>query len=121
MRDIHFSYDEEGDVLYIAFHKGRKATSVSLNDNIVLRFDPETQKAVGLTLLDFSRLMEAPDPSPLWRLAELPATLRDMVWTVLTQPPISLYLCVATSPTEAHPAATLAQELSLADLLMVAA
>jgi len=120
MRDIHFSYDEEGDVLYIAFHKGRKATSVSLNDNMVLRFDPETQEAVGLTLLDFSRLVEASGPLPLWRLAELPATLRDMVWTVLTRPPISLYLCVTTPPTEAHPAAILAQQFSLADLLMAA-
>jgi uncharacterized protein YuzE len=120
MRDIHFSYDREGDVLYIAFHKGRKATSVSLNDNMVLRFDPGTQEAVGLTLLDFSRLVETSDPLALWRLAELPATLRDMVWAVLTQPPISLYLCVTTSPTEAHPAAILAQQLSLADLLMAA-
>lgn len=120
MRDLHFSYDEEGDLLYIAFHKGRKATSVSLNDNMVLRFDPETQEAVGLTLLDFSRLVEASAPLPLWRLAELPATLRDMVRTVLTQPPISLCLGVTTSPTEAHPAAILAQQLSLADLLMAA-
>jgi uncharacterized protein YuzE len=120
MRDIHFSYDEEGDVLYIAFHKGRKATSVSLNDSMVLRFDPETQEAVGLTLLDFSRLVEASGPLPLWRLAELPAALRDMVWTVLTRQPISLYLGVTTSPTEAHPVAILAQQLSLADLLMAA-
>ena len=120
MRDIHFSYDEEGDVLYIAFHKGRKASSVSLNDNMILRFDPETQEAVGLTLLDFSRLVEASGPLPLWRLIELPATLRDMVWTVLTQSPISLYLDVTTSPTEAHPTATLAQQLSLADLLIAA-
>jgi len=120
MRDIHFSYDEEGDVLYIAFRKGHKATSVSLNDNMVLRFDPETQKAVGLTLLDFSRLVEAPDPLALWRLAELPDTLRDMVWTVLTQPPISLYLYVTTPPTDAHPAAILAQQLSLAELMVAA-
>jgi len=120
MRDIHFSYDEEGDVLYIAFHKGHKATSVSLNDNMVLRFDPETQEAVGLTLLDFSRLVEAPDPLALWRLAELPDTLQDMIWTVLARPPINLYLYVTTSLTEAHPTATLAQQLSLADLLMAA-
>ena len=76
MRDIHFSYDEEGDVLYIAFHKGRKASSVSLNDSMILRFDPETQEAIGLTLLDFSRLVEASGPLPLWRVSELPATPR---------------------------------------------
>jgi len=118
MRDLHFSYDQEGDVLYIAFDKGRKGSSVSLNDNVILRFDAETQEAVGLTLLDFSRLARLDEPLPLVRLSELPPALRDMVWIILNRPPVNLYLRV----THQVPASVVSipRQVSLAELLMAA-
>ena len=120
MTDLHFSYDQEADVLYIAFDKGHKASSVSLNDNLVLRFDAQTGEAVGLTVLDFSRLMRGAEPLSLSRLDEFPPGLQSLVWKVLTHPPVSYYLRV-TSPVEGqHPAADLAHEFSLADLLLAA-
>ena len=120
MRDLHFSYDQEADVLYIAFDKGRKASSVSLNDNLVLRFDAQTGEAVGLTVLDFSRLMRQPGTLSLSRLDDFPPELQSLVWQVLTRPPVSHYLRV-TSPVEGQrPTADLAREFSLADLLLAA-
>jgi uncharacterized protein YuzE len=44
-----YFYDEEGDILYISFHPGEKGTGVELNSNILLRFDKDKEKALGLT------------------------------------------------------------------------
>ncbi len=125
-KDLHFSYDQQADVLYIAFDKGRKASSVSLNDNLLLRFDAQTGEAIGLTILDFSRLMREPETLSLSRLDEFPAELQKLVWKALTHPPISHYLHII-SPKDQRPTADLprgrlhlAREFSLADLLLSA-
>jgi uncharacterized protein YuzE len=120
MRDLYFSYDAEGDVLYIAFDKGRKASSVSLNDHIILRFDAQTDKAVGLTLLDFSRLASGEQVLPLSRLDEFPADLRAKVWAILRSPPVSRYLQIVSPADMRTPAASLVRQFSLAELLLVA-
>lgn len=93
--------DEEGDILYISFIKGRKATGVTINENILLRFDPQTKEAVGLTLIDFSTMLPTDgNPTPtlsLKRLNELPDKLRAIVWDIITRPPVSIYLALSTS------------------------
>ncbi len=113
-------------MLYIAFDKGRKASSVSLNDNLLLRFDVQTGEAVSLTILDFSRLMREPGTLSLSRLDEFPSELQRLVWKILTCPPISHYLRVTFIESQ-RPAADLprgrlclAREFSLADLLLSA-
>ncbi|HHH42029.1 MAG TPA: DUF2283 domain-containing protein, partial [Chloroflexi bacterium] len=113
MRELHLSYDAEGDVLYISFAKGQKGSSVSLNDNIVLRFDAPTGEAVGLTLLDFSNLVHHPRPLPLSRLDDFPPELRQIVWRILTRPPVSLYLKIAPLPGQAEPVTTLRGDVTL--------
>jgi uncharacterized protein YuzE len=127
MKDLHFSYDQQADVLYIAFDKGRKASSVSLNDNLLLRFDAQTGEAVGLTVLDFSRLMREPGTLSLSRLDEFPAELQKLVWKILKSPPVNHYLRVISPTEDQRPAADLprgrllmAREFSLADLLLPA-
>jgi hypothetical protein len=120
MRDLHFSYDAEGDVLYIAFDKGRKASSVSLNDHIILRFDAQTDEAVGLTLLDFSRLVSTDQVLSLSRLGEFPAELRTKVLTILSTPPVSRYLHMLSPADTRTPTASLVRQFSLAELLLVA-
>ncbi|MCB9107604.1 MAG: DUF2283 domain-containing protein [Anaerolineales bacterium] len=60
-----YSYDKEADVLYISFFPGEKATSaVELNDNILLRFNRAEQRAIGLTLMDFSVLIQLTNLGP---------------------------------------------------------
>jgi uncharacterized protein YuzE len=95
MQDIHIGYDEEGDILYIAFRTNRQASTLSLHDNILLRYDPQTAEAVGLTIIGFSELLnlERQGQQLLLRdLTELPRDLAQLIRKLLNQPPVSFYL-----------------------------
>ncbi len=120
MRDLHLGYDEEGDILYLAFSPNRQASTLSLNDNLILRYDPQTHQAIGLTVIGFSDLLalEREGKSlPLRDLTALPDELGPRIKALITQPPLSLYL----QPTEdlTHLTTRLAYQFSLADLLLV--
>lgn len=89
-----FSYDDDADILYISFAPGEKATAaVELNDNILLRFNRDEQRAIGLTLMDFSVLVQpgalGTRHFPLNRLAELEPDWQEAVLALLMQPPVS--------------------------------
>jgi uncharacterized protein YuzE len=106
-----FSYDKEADVLYVTFAPGEKATAaVELNDNILLRFNRTERLAVGLTLMDFSVLVQltelGPRSFPLTGLKDIEPEWQDLVIEILRQPPVSQILRVSTytpSPSEAVP------------------
>ena len=90
-----FSYDEDADILYISFAPGEKATAaaVELNDNILLRFNRDSPRAIGLTLMDFSVLVQPGTLGarhfPLSGLAELEPDWQEVVLAMLMQPPVS--------------------------------
>lgn len=89
-----FSYDDDADILYISFAPGEKATAaVELNDNILLRFNRDEQRAIGLTLMDFSVLVQpgalGTRHFPLSGLAELEPDWQEIVLALLMQPPVS--------------------------------
>jgi uncharacterized protein YuzE len=95
-----YTYDKETDVLYISFSPGEKATSaVELNDNILLRFNRAEQRAIGLTLMDFSVLVQltnlGPRSFPLSGLQELEPEWQEMVIDIITSPPVSQILKVS--------------------------
>ena len=95
-----FSYDKEADVLYISFSPGEKATTaVELNDNILLRFNREEKRAIGLTLMDFSVLVQltelGPRNFPLSGLRELEPDWQELVMEIITQPPVNQILKVS--------------------------
>ena len=95
-----FSYDKEADVLYISFSPGEKATtSVELNDNILLRFNRADKRAIGLTLMDFSVLVQitelGPRSFPLTGLNELEPDWQETVIEIITKPPVSQILKVS--------------------------
>ncbi|MCB0175816.1 MAG: DUF2283 domain-containing protein [Anaerolineae bacterium] len=108
-----YSYDKEADVLYISFSSGEKATSaVELNDNILLRFSRAEQRAIGLTLMDFSVLIQltnlGPRSFPLNGLQELEPDWQEMVINIITKPPVNQILKVSVytpSLTESVPIA----------------
>jgi uncharacterized protein YuzE len=96
-----YSYDKEADVLYISFSPGEKATTaVELNDNILLRFNRAQKRAVGLTLMDFSVLVQltrlGPRNFPLTGLKELEPDWQEMVVEIITSPPVNQILKVST-------------------------
>ena len=95
-----YSYDKEADVLYISFSPGEKATTaVELNDNILLRFNRAEKRAIGLTLMDFSVLVQltnlGPRNFPLSGLSELEPDWREMVIEIITKPPVNQILKVS--------------------------
>jgi uncharacterized protein YuzE len=88
-----FNYDEESDTLYISFAPGEAATGIELNDHILLRIDKSEHRAIGVTLFDYSVLVQRTDMGPrsfpLTGLAELSDELRDIVLDILARPPVS--------------------------------
>lgn len=108
MNEPTYSYDKEVDVLYISFAPGERATgAVELNDNILLRFNRTEKRAIGLTLMDFSVLVQltnlGPRSFPLTGLAELEPDWQDIVIEIITTPPVSQILKVSVyTPTLAE-------------------
>jgi len=108
-----FTYDKEADVLYASFSPDEKATAaVELNSNILLRFNREEKRAIGLTLMDFSVLVQltelGPRNFPLDGLRELEPEWQELVMGIITQPPVSQILKVSVytpSLTESVPVA----------------
>ena len=95
-----YSYDKEADTLYISFLPGEKATTaVELNDNILLRFNRAEKRAIGLTLMDFSLLVQltnlGPRSFPLTGLSELEPDWEDTVIEIIAKPPVSRILKVS--------------------------
>jgi uncharacterized protein YuzE len=96
-----YSYDKEADVLYISFSPGEKATTaVELNNNILLRFNRAEKRAIGLTLMDFSVLVQltklGPRSFPLTGLNDLEPDWQDTVIEILTSPPVNQILKIST-------------------------
>ena len=99
-KELTFSYDKEVDVLYISFSPGEKATTaVELNDNILLRFNRAEKRAIGLTLMDFSVLVQltelGPRSFPLSGLKELEPDWQDLVMEIINRPPVNQILKVS--------------------------
>ncbi len=99
-KELTYDYDKEADVLYISFSPGEKATSaVELNSNILLRLNRAQKRAVGLTLMDFSVLMQltnlGPRSFPLNGLNEIEPEWKDMIIEIITKPPVNRILKVS--------------------------
>ena len=101
MHETTVNYDKDADVLYVSFGHSEHVTGVELADNILLRLDTgkatdEPPRAVGLTLVSFSRLMAFHRDKPLMisleRLRNFPADLWPIVLSVVTSPPVSDFL-----------------------------
>ena len=99
-RNPTYSYDKEADILYISFAPGEKATTaVELNDHILLRFHRTEKRAIGLTLMDFSVLVQltrwGPRTFPLSGLHELEPEWQDTILEILTTAPVNQVLKVS--------------------------
>jgi uncharacterized protein YuzE len=96
-----YSYDKDADVLYISFAPGEKpSAAVELNDNILLRFNLTEKRAVGLTLMDFSVLVQmtqlGPPSFPLSGLKDLEPDWLEVVIEIITRPPVNQILRVSS-------------------------
>ncbi|MCL4869127.1 MAG: DUF2283 domain-containing protein [Anaerolineae bacterium] len=96
-----YSYDKEADVLYISFAPDEKATAaVELNENILLRFNRTNKRVIGLTLMDFSVLVQltrlGPRNFPLTGLLDLDPEWQEIVIDLITSPPVNQFLHVSS-------------------------
>jgi uncharacterized protein YuzE len=72
MRPVCITYDPEGDILYITFGQPTASTGYELSDQFLLRVDPGTKKATGLTIFNYSHHSSAAQEIPLRGLEENP-------------------------------------------------
>jgi hypothetical protein len=93
---VRFVYDEEADILELFFGENGPATGIELTDQIILRLDQKTRRALSLMLLHFSILSEqteyGPRSFPLEKLERLPEDLRELVLRLITSLPVSQFL-----------------------------
>lgn len=96
---VLYSYDKEGDILEIFFHKGRGGAGIDLTDNIVLRYDRESQEPLSLIFLSFSRLIQETEFGPpsfrLTGVEYLPPDMQQVVFKILHSPPVNHFLKVS--------------------------
>ena len=54
-KKLRYHYDREADVMYFYFNRPRKAKTIELDADFLLRLDPTTEETVGITVISFSR------------------------------------------------------------------
>lgn len=99
MSEPIFTYDEASDTLYVSFAPGEKATGIELNEQLLLRIDKRTRRAIGVTIFSYSFLAQKTEMGlrtlPLTGLDELSEELRELVIDILRKPPVSDILSLA--------------------------
>jgi len=94
------NYDETSDTLYMSFVPDVKATGIELNDHIILRIDKENRKAIGITFLNYSILIQkadfGPRSFPLTGLIKLSDETREIVMGLLESSPVKEILSLST-------------------------
>jgi uncharacterized protein YuzE len=110
MNEPTFNYDEASDTLYITFAPSDHATGIELTDHILLRLNKREQRAVGITLFDYSVLAQptelGPRSFPLASFEHLPSEVRDLVLDILRHSPVREILALSAytpTPTETTP------------------
>ncbi len=93
---VRLVYDQETDILELYFGANEPATGVELTDHILLRLNRSLRRAVSLTLLHFSILIErteyGPRSYPLDKLLAVPEDSREQVLHLITSMPVSQFL-----------------------------
>ena len=94
MKAIH--YDAEGDILSVTFTDATEQSQkgVALSDNIVLYYDPATEKPLKLILISYQAMVQASQQTPiaLDGLAQAPAKVQATVTALLQQRPLTAFL-----------------------------
>jgi uncharacterized protein YuzE len=93
MESVRITYDPDGDILYITFGQARSATGYKLSDQLLLRVDPKTSKAAGLTIFNYSLHMHAGAELTLSGLTAAPQA-QALLLPILTASPVSHFLSV---------------------------
>ena len=95
MRATRITYDPDGDILYVTFGQPAASTGYQLSDQILLRIDPKTQLATGLTILNYSHHAAASQEIPIPGVEEH-SDVKPLLLRILRSVPVSQFLTVTT-------------------------
>ncbi len=95
MKATRITYDPEGDILYVTFGQPAASTGYQLSDQILLRVDPKTQLASGLTILNYSNHASASREILLPGVEEY-SDVKPLLLHILGSPPVSQFLSITT-------------------------
>ncbi len=89
---ISIDYDPEGDMLSIIFGaKGRKGRGYELNDYIYIRIDLSSYEPLGLTILNYSKVLSLKEiPLSFWD--DLKQQEKEFMLKILSKEPINRFL-----------------------------
>jgi len=93
MKATRITYDPEGDILYVTFGQPAASTGYQLSDQILLRLDPKTQRATGLTILNYSHHATASREIPLPGIEEH-SDAKPLLLSILGSAPVNQFLSV---------------------------
>ena len=95
MRATRITYDPDGDILDVSFGQPAASTGYQLSDQILLRVDPKTQCATGLTILNYSHHATASREIPLPGIEEH-SDIKPLLLRILGSAPVSQFLSATT-------------------------
>jgi uncharacterized protein YuzE len=93
MKATRITYDPEGDILYVNFGQPTASTGYQLSDQILLRVDPKTQIASGLTIRNYSHHATASREIPLPGIEEH-SDVKPLLLSILGSAPVNQFLSV---------------------------
>jgi uncharacterized protein YuzE len=93
MKSTRITYDPEGDILYLTFGQPIAATGYQLSDQLLLRIDPQTQQAAGLTIFNFSVHTQTAREISLSGIEE-DLEIKSSLLQILHSPPVTHFLRV---------------------------
>src|SRR3990170_5629891 len=96
MKATRITYDPEGDILYVTFGQPAASTGYQLSDQILLRLDPKTQRATGLTIRNYSHHAAASREIPLPGIEEH-SDVKPLLLGILGSAPVNQFLSVTTA------------------------
>lgn len=95
MKPIRITYDPDGDTLYVTFGQPAASTGYQLSDQILLRVNPETQTASGLTIFNYSHHASAPREMLMPGIDEHPQ-VKPQLLRIMNSGPVNQFLRVTT-------------------------
>jgi uncharacterized protein YuzE len=93
MKATRITYDPEGDILYVTFGQPAASTGYQLSDQILLRIDPKTQRATGLTIRNYSHHATASREIPVPGIEEH-SDVKPLLLSILGSAPVNQFLSI---------------------------
>lgn len=105
MKAIH--YDAEGDILSVTFAETgqQNHTGVELSDNIVLYYNPDTEKPLKLIMVSYQAMLQESRQRPLLLngLVETSPKVRAMILNLLRHEPLTAFFQLREGDHQATP------------------